>query len=322
MGPVRAWVVRRHGEPLAALSLDEVEPPTPGPGQVRLRVAAAGVGMPDVFLCRGTYPLTPPLPYIPGQELCGTVVAAAPDVDLPVGSRVLGVSDFPAGHGAFAEECLAQARSVFPVPEGLDDADAAGFWIPHFTAWIGLVDRGELGSGERLGVLGAAGSSGLAAVQLGVALGADVVAVASDDAKAALCRRFGAASVVADPGDLGEVDVLYDPVGGEPAERAARSLARGGRHLLVGFAAGAWPRLDARRLVSANAAAVGVYAGGYSESQVAGFHAALGELVADGQLRGTVTERVAFDAVPGVLTALAERRLAGKAAVIVTRPQG
>lgn len=274
--------------------------------------------MPDVFLCRGTYPLTPPLPFVPGQELCGTVVAAAPDAGVAVGARVLGVSDFPAGHGAFAEECLANARSVFPVPDGLDDADAAGFWIPHLTAWIGLVDRGELQAGERLVILGAAGSSGLAAVQLGVALGAEVVAVAGDDAKAALCERFGAHVVVREIDDVGPVDVLYDPVGREPAERAARSLARGGRHLLVGFAAGDWPRLDARRLVAANAAAVGVYAGGYSEAQTDGFHAALTELVVDGRLRGTVTERVPFEGVPDVLTAVAERRLAGKAAVIVT----
>jgi D-arabinose 1-dehydrogenase-like Zn-dependent alcohol dehydrogenase len=113
--------------------------------------------------------LTPPLPFTPGQELVGTVTAVGPGVDIAIGTRVLGVSDFLSGNGSFAAEALAQASNVFPAPPGMDDAVAAGFWIPNMTAWIGLVDRGGLKAGQRLAVLGAAGGSGVAAVQLGKA---------------------------------------------------------------------------------------------------------------------------------------------------------
>src|SRR5262249_4260343 len=153
----------------------ELDSPQPGPGQVRIRVAAAGIGLPDVLMCRGTYPLTPPLPFTSGQEATGTITAVGDGVDLPIGTRVICVTAFTAGKGSFAEECLVAAGSAFAVPDGLTDAQAAGFWIPPLTAWIGLVARGGLAVGDWLAVLGAAGGSGIAAVQLGRALGARVV---------------------------------------------------------------------------------------------------------------------------------------------------
>ena len=148
---------------------------------MRIRVTAAGLGLPDVLMCRGTYPLTPPLPFTSGQEACGTVTAVGEGVDLAVGDRIMCVTMFWQGCGSFAEECLVAADSAFPVPEGLTDAEAAGFWIPHLTGWTGLVDRGSIVAGDWLAVLGAAGGSGIAAVQLGTALGARVIAVVSDD---------------------------------------------------------------------------------------------------------------------------------------------
>ena len=181
---MRAWQVQGVGEPLDVLHLIELEPPQPGPGQVRIRVTAAGIGLPDVFMCRGTYPLPPPLPFTSGQEATGTVTAVGEGGDIPLGSRIMCVTMFWQGCGSFAEECLVAADSAFAVPDGLTDAEAAGFWIPHLTGWIGLVDRGQIAAGDWLAVLGAAGGSGIAAIQLGHALGAQVIAVVSDEERA------------------------------------------------------------------------------------------------------------------------------------------
>src|SRR4051812_22238716 len=188
---MRAWQVQRGGEPKDVLRLVDVEPPVPGPDQLRIRVTAAGVGLPDVFMCRGNYPLTPGLPFTPGQEAVGVVTAVGEGVTHAVGDRVMGVSMFYIRHGSFADECLLTAETAFPVPAGLSDAEAAGFWIPHLTGWVGLVERGEIKAGDELAVLGASGGSGIAAVQLGKALGARVIAVVGDDEKAEFCRGLG-----------------------------------------------------------------------------------------------------------------------------------
>src|SRR6478752_6584484 len=249
---MKAWEVQAAGEPAQVLHLVERELPEPGPGEVRIRVTAAGLGLPDVFMCRGTYPLTPSLPFTSGQEATGVVTALGEGVDrVAVGDRIMCVTSFIGGNGSFAEECLAAAEGAFPVPDGLTAAEAAGFWIPHLTGWIGLVDRGQLAAGDELVVLGAAGGSGIAAVQLGRALGARVIAVVSDDAKAEFCRGLGADGVVV-PGGApvadrireatgGGADVIFDPVGGDLAEDAITGLARNGRFLLIGFASGRWP---------------------------------------------------------------------------------
>jgi NADPH:quinone reductase len=325
---MRAWQVLGQGEPSSVLKLADVDLPEPGPGQLRARVIAAGLGLPDVFMCRGTYPLTPPLPFTPGQEAVGEVVAVGDGVSVPVGTRVMGVTLFTIGRGGFAEETLFDANNSFAVPAGLPDAEAAGFWIPHLTAWTGLVERGQIRPGEWLVVLGAAGSSGTAAIQLGRALGARVVAVVSSDAKAELCRSLGAEDVI----HLGEghiadaikdateghgADVIYDPVGGTIAEGASRALARGGRLLLIGFASGAWPVLDPHRLVWANASMVGVLAGG-TRDVVDEVHRRLSELIDAGELRSTVTHQAAFEDLPEALETLATRGAVGKSVLLVS----
>ena len=193
---MRAWQVQAQGEPIDVLELVELEPPRPGPGQLRIRVTAAGIGLPDVLMCRGSYPLTPPLPFVAGQEATGVVTAVGDGVDVPLGSRVMAVTVFYQGHGSFAEECLVGGDSTFPVPDGLSDSEAAGFWIPHLTGWIGLVDRGHVAPGDQLAVLGASGGSGIAAVQLGKALGARVIAVVGDEERAEFCRRLGADATI------------------------------------------------------------------------------------------------------------------------------
>jgi NADPH2:quinone reductase len=324
---MRAWQVGRQGEPADVLERVDLELPAPGRGQARIRVAAAGLGLPDVLMCRGVYPLTPALPFVCGQEATGTVTAVGDGVDLAVGTKVMGVTVFTEGRGGFADECLVFPDSTFPVPAGLSDEEAAGFWIPHMTAWIGLVDRGRLQPEETLVVLGAGGGSGAAAIQLGRALGARVIAVVGDDARARLCRSLGVDAVIDHrAGPLRDAildatagrgtDVVYDPVGGDAGEAAARAMARYGRLLAIGFASGRWPQVPVHELVMTNTSIVGVLAGGYSRSELGNVHARLSDLVARGALRTTVTEIVSFDDLPQALQRLADRALVGKAVMV------
>ncbi|HEX6393539.1 MAG TPA: NADPH:quinone oxidoreductase family protein [Acidimicrobiales bacterium] len=323
---MRAWQVSGAGEPADVLRMVELPEPEPGPGQIRIRVTAAGIGLPDVLMCRHTYPLTPATDFTPGQEATGVVTAAGADVEWQRGTSVMGVTSFIDGHGSFAEECLLVADSAFPVPNGLTDAQAAGFWIPHLTAWAGLVDRGRVEAGEWLAVLGAAGGSGIAAVQLGRALGARVIAVVSDDARAEFASRLGAEHVALLGPDLAArlreitggqgVDLLYDPVGGTAAEEAWSALGRHGRLLAVGFASGSWPRIETHNLVVTNTSLVGVFAGGYSRPELDSIHRSLSDLVVSGGLRNAVTEEVAFDQLPAAVQRLADRAVIGKLVMI------
>jgi NADPH2:quinone reductase len=250
-----------------------------------------------------------------------------PDVDMTLGTKVMSTTSFMEGNGSFAEECLAPAQSSFTVPAGLDDVDAAGFWIPHLTAWVGLVDRARLEPGQWLAVLGAAGGSGIAAVQLGRALEARVIAVVSDEARAEFCRRMGADEAINhQEGDLVDrlrqmtdgrgVDAVYDPVGGSVAEEAATALARHGRLLAVGFASGAWTRIETRNLVVTNTSLVGVFAGGYSRDELDAIHSELSNLVSSGRLQNAVTTQVPFDDLPSALQRLADRSVIGKMVMV------
>jgi NADPH2:quinone reductase len=329
---MRAWQVQAHGEPVDALRQVTVDTPKPGPGQLAIRVTAAGIGLPDVLMCRGTYPLTPSLPFTPGQEAVGTVTAVGAEVDVPVGVRVMAVTEFVHGHGSFAEESLVSAQSAFSVPDKLGDSEAAGFWIPHLTGWIGLVERGHLAAGEWLAVLGAAGGSGIAAVQLGRALGARVIAVVSDQDRAAFCRKLGADTTLRHgdgpvgpalreiTGGIG-VDAVYDPVGGALAVDAASALKRDGRFLAVGFASGSWPDIDVQKLVVANASLVGVFAGGYSRAELERMHAHLSDLVDHGRLPSAVTATFPFDELPRAVQGLADHAVIGKRVLDVTTPR-
>jgi NADPH2:quinone reductase len=324
---MRAWQVQGEGDPVDVLHAVELDLPEPGPGQLRIRVTAAGIGLPDVFMCRGTYPLTPPLPFTPGQEAVGVVTAVGAGVDLALGARVMCVTMFYIGHGSFAEECLVGADSAFVAPAGLSDAEAAGFWIPHLTGWIGLVERGQIAPGDWLAVLGASGGSGIAAVQLGKALGARVIAVVGDEERAEFCRSLGAeATIDHRAGPIGPAlreateghgaDLVYDPVGGSLAEDAAAAMARHGRLLAVGFASGRWPKLETYKMVINNTSLVGVLAGGYSRDELDAIHANLAGLVADGRLRSAVTGEVPFDDLPAGLQRMADRGVIGKRVVV------
>jgi NADPH2:quinone reductase len=325
---MRAWQVTSYGTPSQALQLVDVAPPSPGPDEVRIRVHAAALGMPDAFMCGATYGFSPPLPFTPGQEVCGTVLEVGSAVDgIRVGQRIMGVTSFPEGHGGFAEETLARAGSVYRVPDSMSDVDAAGFRIGFSTAWIGLVRRGALQAGEFLLVLGAAGGSGITAVQLGAALGARVIAVAAGPEKGAYCKELGAEVVIdrlAGPvsdavrevtGGAG-ADVVYDPVGGDPAADALRCIAPEGRFLVVGYASGRWVEPNIRHVVTRNYSIVGVYAGSYTRAQNEADHEALLGLVAAGKLGTAVTRTVEFEALPAALDAVADGSVIGKTVLL------
>ena len=239
---MRAWQTVKSGRPADALALNvDAAAPEPRAGTVLVDVVAAGIGLPDALMCQGSYALTPTLPFTQGQEVVGRVAGQGEGVEgRAVGDRVMAVTSFFTGHGGFAEQCLALDDFCLLVPDGMSDAEAAGFLIPFHTAYVGLVTRGRVEAGETLVVLGGAGGTGQAAIQLGKALGARVVATAGGPEKAAFCRELGADDVVDHrTTDIAEgvraatdgrgADAIYDPVGGDAFTRATRCIAPGGR---------------------------------------------------------------------------------------------
>ncbi len=319
---MRAWQVQAHGEPRQVLRRVEVEPLTPRPGELRVRVQGAAIGMPDVFMCRGAYPLTPPLPFVCGQEVCGVVDAVGDGVEVPVGSRVMGVTTFFDGRGGFAEESILTPSTAFRVPDEMSSTVAAAFRIGYSTAWTALVERGGLQRGENLVVLGGAGGSGTAAIQLGRALGATVLAVAAGADKADFCRRIGA-DVVIDrtKGPVRDAilaatkgrgaDVVFDPVGGDVASDSLRALADFGRFLVVGFASGKWIRINGGELVTSSRSVMGVIASSGTPEQQAHAHESLLDLAARGDL-DPVVQSVPFEDLPASLEAVAHGTVMGK----------
>ena len=237
---MQAWLVSGAGAPSAVLERVERAAPEVGPGLVRARVHAAGCGLPDVLMCRGTYPLTPPLPFTPGQEIAGEVLEVGPDCESRVGERIMGVTAFLTGFGGFADEALVYDHFALPIPAEMSDEQAAGFSIPYHTAWVGLVRRAALAPKETLLVLGASGGTGSAAVQLGRALGARVIAAAGGPDKVAFCRALGADEVIDYRSeDIPErvreltggtgAQVIYDPVGGVDGSRPSHRSGSSGQ---------------------------------------------------------------------------------------------
>lgn len=328
---MRAWQVTAVGSPGEVISQVEIEPPQPGPGEVQIRVACAGMGLPDVLMCKGEYAFSPALPFTPGQEVAGIVTATGEGASLEIGQRVMGVTSFYSGHGSYAQYCLAPEFSLYPVPGGMSDAQAAAFGIPYHTAWIGLKDRAELRLGEVLLVHGGAGGTGSAAIQLGKALGATVIATASSAEKLEYCTALGAdhcinhrqqdfaAEVLALTEGRG-VDVVYDPVGGETFERSVSCTASGGRLLAVGFACGRWGTGDTSELVMRNCSVLGVFVGAYGQEERLQMHEALSELYVRGEITAQLEADVTFSEVADYLGRLERREVQGK--VVVSMEDG
>lgn len=325
---MRAWQVTKRGEPRAAIRIADLPVPEPNAGEVRIRVEAAALGLPDVFLCRGTYAFDPALPFTPGQEVSGVVTAVGAGAQTPLGARVMAVTAFFRGHGGFAEEALALDGATYRAPSEISWRDAAGFVIPYHTAYLGLVTRGRLTPGETLLVLGAAGGSGSAAIVLGRALGARVIAVAGGPAKGEACRALGADLVVDHrEGDVAQAvreatggrgaDVIYDPVGGAMFDIATRCLASAGRLLAIGYASGAWHDASTARLVQRNASVVGVYVGAYAKPFLSEVHETLLGHWGRREIRSTACEPISFEGIGEALEDIAARRTTGKVVALM-----
>ena len=322
---MRAWQVQQLGEPRDALRLAEIPDPEPAPGQVLVRVLGAAANFPDVLMCQGSYQVRPALPFTPGIELCGEVVAVGSGVTgIAVGDRVIGGPALPSG--AFAELALMNAGDVLPAPEGLDDAEAAAFFITYQTGWFGLHRRARLAAGETLLVQAAAGGVGSGAVQLGKAAGARVIGVVGGERKAEVARALGAdvvvdrlsqdfVQVVKEVTDGRGADVVYDPVGGDAYTRSTKCIAFEGRVLVVGFASGQIPSAALNHALIKNYSIVGLHWGLYrtKEPQAIGeCHRQLTKLVADGAIRPLVGERLGLDDVPEALDKLAHGDTVGR----------
>jgi NADPH2:quinone reductase len=295
---------------------------------VLLDVAAAGVNFPDLLITRGQYQMQPTLPFCPGAEAAGTVRAVGEGVErIAVGDRVVATMML----GAFAEQAVVPEATVAKLPAAIDFVTAAGFPITYGTTYHALVQRAALCPGETLLVLGAAGGVGLAAVDVGKALGAKVIAGASAADKLELCRSVGADEVIDYSGESlkdrakalssGGVDVVYDPVGGQLTQQALRAMAWKGRYLVLGFASGEIPSVPLNLVLLKGCQVVGVFWGAAVMRDPEGMRRSLEELLswlAAGRLNPHVDETFPLERAPEALERIDQRKAKGKL-VLVTR---
>jgi NADPH:quinone reductase len=322
---VKAWQLSSYGEAEEVLELADRPRPVPGQGQLLVRVLAASANFPDVLMIRGSYQVKPPLPFVPGVELCGEVIEAGPGVtEFDPGDRVLGGAALP--DGAYAEYALMDAARTMPAPESLDDAEAAPFHVTYQTGWFGLHRRARLAAGETLLVHAAAGGVGSGAIQLGKAAGATVIGVTGGKEKAAIARELGADVVIDRYGEdfvsvVKEVtggtgaDVVYDPVGGEAFRKSTKCIAFEGRIVVVGFASGEIPSAALNHALVKNYSILGLHWGLYERldpGAVRDCHAELTRLADAGLIKTLVTERLPLTEVPDGLRRLGAGTTTGR----------
>jgi NADPH2:quinone reductase len=322
--------VRCHAfGPVSDLKLEDVGDPAPRPGEVVVRIAACGVNYYDGLATEGRYQTKPPLPFSPGGEVSGAVESLGEGVTgLKAGTKVIAFCGF----GGYAEKVAVPVANVFPVPESMDDDEAAGFLIAYATSHHALKDRAELKPGQTLLVLGAAGGVGLTAVEIGREMGARVIAAASSPEKLALARAYGAAETIDySKDDLRErvkvltgakgVDLVYDPVGGKQAEAALKSLATGGRHLVIGFASGETPSLAFNQLLLKQVSVTGVLWGAFARAEPKRNAANVAELLrwhAEGRLRPHISETYPLERFGEALDRVMSRKAKGKVVIRMT----
>jgi|TARA_B100000315_G_C14583723_1_gene591847 NADPH2:quinone reductase len=323
--------VNSFGEPADVLTLeDSVTPFEPGLDQVKVKVEAAGLGLPDVFSCRNSYPLTPPLPFVPSQEAAGTIVEVGENVDPNLtNKRVLGPTLFQEQRGGLADFCLMSAHALYEIPNGMSSEQAAGFYVPYQTAWVGLIHRGKITDDDTVLVLGASGSSGCAAVQLAKAVGARVIAVAGGPEKSRFCLEIGADDVIDHHSDditrsakeltNGRgVDLIFDPVGGRPGRAAFKAIAFEGRFVVIGFASGEWARVNVSDTLLGNVSLIGAMPTGFSPGFYVDAHRDLMEYWNDGKLKVVGNQVFEFEGGSKAIQHIASGKVEGKVVVRVS----
>ncbi len=323
---MRALLCKEWGPP-SQLVVEDVPDLEPGETEAIVRVHAAGVNFPDTLIIQNKYQFKPERPFSPGGECAGVIDAVGARVKhVRPGDRVIAFT----GHGAFAEQVRVDARMLVPMPAGVDFVVASAFVMTYATSYHALADRAKLQAGETLLVLGASGGVGLAAIEIGKALGARVIAAASSPAKLAVCKEHGADELIDyETEDLRErlkaitggkgVDVIYDPVGGKLTELSLRSCAWRGRLLIVGFASGDIPQLPANLPLLKGCDVLGVFWGDYAKREPGHLIADLQKLfgwLAEGKLRPLVSGTFPLERAAEALTALMERRVSGKLVVL------
>ncbi len=310
-----------------ALQWTQLPTPVPGPGQVLIEIKAASLNFPDLLIVQNKYQMKPALPFVPGSEYAGVVQAVGPDVThLKPGQNVACLS----GTGGFGTHTLAPAALCMPLPDGFPYVDAAAFIMIYATSWHALVDRAALKAGETVLVLGAAGGVGTAAIQIAKAMGARVIAAASTDEKCALCRSLGADTTINySTEDLRDAikkatdgkgpDVIYDPVGGDFAEPAFRSIAWRGRYLVVGFASGPIPSLPLNLPLLKGASLVGVFWGEFAKREPKANAAMMGELAqwyAQGRIKPVIDRTMPMAELPAAFARMGSRAVQGKLVLV------
>ena len=324
---MKAVLCKQFGPP-DSLVVEDVASPKASTGEVVIAVKAASVNFPDVLIIQNKYQFKPPLPFSPGSELAGVVKEVGAGVQgFKPGDKVMAFTTY----GAFAEEVRTEASRLIPLPEKMDFVTGAAFLLTYGTTDHALRDRGALAAGETLLVLGAAGGVGLAAVEIGKALGAHVIACASSEDKLAVCRAHGAdATINYAAEDLRErvkaltagrgADVIYDPVGGAYSEPAFRSIAWRGRHLVVGFAAGEIPKLPLNLALLKGAAVLGVFWGDFARREPRPFAASVAQLnrwFGEGRLKPHVSQTLPLEKAAEALKLMAARQVKGKLVLTV-----
>jgi NADPH2:quinone reductase len=321
---MKALVCRALSDDFGQLAFEDTALPALAPDDVRIRIRAAGVNFPDLLMVQGKYQHRPELPFIVGGERAGEIIATGSNVqDFRIGDRVIGGGLT----GGFAEECQLPAAAVRAVPDDADFATAAAFTTAYLTAYVALVCQGELQAGETLLVHGAAGGVGLAAVDLGRVLGANVIATASTDDKRAFLKNYGPDHVLPASGFREPLkmltggrgaDVIYDPVGGDVFDESTRCIAFNGRLLVVGFASGRIPSIAANIPLIKGFSVMGVRAGEYGRrfpDEGRANIAAIDGLLAEGKIRPHIGARFPLSRAVEAMRMLAERRIIGKAIV-------
>ena len=324
---MKALICSHFGLP-ETLEVGQLPDPQPGPDQVLIEVEACGVNFPDVLLIQNKYQFKPELPFSPGGEVAGKIIAIGDKVEnFKVGDWVLALC----GWGGFAEKVAVDVDRVFAMPPGLSAEVAATTLYAYGTSYHALKDRANLQPGETLLVLGAAGGVGLAAVELGDLMGAKVIAAASSEEKLALCKEKGAfATINYETEDLKTrireltggkgVDVIYDPVGGKYTETALRVIAWRGRFLIVGFANGEIPQIPMNLPLLKGCSIMGIFWGQFSKVEPKSSFQNIRQLVQwihEGKIKQHISKRYTLEESPEALTALLERKMLGKGVVIL-----
>ena len=313
---MKAWRAESFGNPADVLKRVDVAIPKPGPGEALLRVLATNIGLPDRMMVEGRYFLTPHPPVTPGQEVVGIVDATGPGYPYPVGTRVIGGANFATGAGGLAEYCLSPAEGAVPAQDNMPDEQAAAFLGTFHVAWVGLVNRARAKPGETLLVLGGTGGTGSTAIQLGKALGLNVITTVRTARKRAFCLEQGADEVIElEKGSLSEqvhqltngrgADIVYDTVGDPLTDQALDAIAIGGRYVLIGFAGSSgFPVIEPFKILTRGISVTGALHTVRTPAERDEAITELERLFTAGKIAMPIDQVVSFTDVPGALNRL------------------